>query len=31
VRNILSKLHAVNRRQAADLATRAGWVKKKNT
>ena len=31
VRNILSKLHAVNRRQAADLATRAGWVKKKNS
>ncbi len=30
VRNILSKLHAVNRRQAADLATRAGWVKRKN-
>jgi len=29
VRNILSKLHANNRRQAADLAQREGWVKKK--
>jgi DNA-binding NarL/FixJ family response regulator len=29
VRNILSKLHTVNRRQAADLAHREGWVKKK--
>jgi len=29
VRNILAKLHAVNRRQAADVALREGWVKKK--
>jgi DNA-binding NarL/FixJ family response regulator len=29
VRNILSKLQAVNRRQAADVARREGWVKKK--
>lgn len=28
VRNILSKLHAVNRRQAAKLAAREGWVKR---
>jgi DNA-binding NarL/FixJ family response regulator len=28
VRNILSKLHAVNRRHAAKLATREGWVKR---
>lgn len=31
VRNILSKLHAANRRQAADLAAREGWVKRKKT
>jgi len=31
VRNILGKLHAANRRQAADLATRAGWVRRKKT
>lgn len=30
VRNILSKLHANNRRQAASLALREGWVKKKH-
>jgi DNA-binding NarL/FixJ family response regulator len=30
VRSILSKLHAVNRRHAADVALRQGWVKKKN-
>ncbi|MFN3308157.1 MAG: response regulator [Anaerolineales bacterium] len=29
VRNILSKLHANNRRQAAHFAQREGWVKKK--
>jgi DNA-binding NarL/FixJ family response regulator len=29
VRNILSKLQAANRRQAADLAAREGWIKKK--
>jgi len=29
VRNILGKLHAVNRRQAADVALREGWVRKK--
>ena len=29
VRNILSKLHAVNRRHATELALREGWVKKK--
>jgi len=29
VRNILSKLYAVNRRHAAELALREGWVKKK--
>lgn len=28
VRSILSKLHAVNRREAARLAARAGWVKR---
>lgn len=31
VRNILSKLHAVNRRHAAKLATREGWVNKQQT
>lgn len=30
VRNILNKLHANNRRQAASLAQREGWVKKKS-
>ncbi len=30
VRNILSKLHAVNRRHAADVALREGWLKKKD-
>lgn len=30
VRNILSKLHAVNRRQAAETALREGWIKKKS-
>ncbi len=30
VRNILNKLHANNRRQAANLAQREGWVKKKS-
>jgi DNA-binding NarL/FixJ family response regulator len=29
VRSILSKLHAANRRQAADLAAREGWVRRK--
>jgi DNA-binding NarL/FixJ family response regulator len=29
VRNILSKMHAANRRQAADLALREGWIKEK--
>jgi DNA-binding NarL/FixJ family response regulator len=29
VRNILSKLHAVNRRHATEVALREGWVKKK--
>jgi DNA-binding NarL/FixJ family response regulator len=29
VRNILSKLHAVNRRHAAEVALREGWLKKK--
>jgi len=28
VRNILSKLHAINRRQAAQVAEREGWIKK---
>ncbi|MEK7328733.1 MAG: response regulator transcription factor [Chloroflexota bacterium] len=31
VRNILSKLHAVNRRHAAKLATQEGWVNKQQT
>jgi DNA-binding NarL/FixJ family response regulator len=31
VRNILSKLHAVNRRHAAKLATQEGWVNKQGT
>jgi DNA-binding NarL/FixJ family response regulator len=30
VRNILSKLHAVNRRHAAETALREGWIKKKS-
>jgi DNA-binding NarL/FixJ family response regulator len=30
VRNILSKMQAVNRHQAADLAVREGWIKPKN-
>lgn len=30
VRNILSKLHAINRRQAAQVAEREGWLKKEN-
>jgi DNA-binding NarL/FixJ family response regulator len=29
VRNILSKLHAVNRRHAADLAEREGWLRRR--
>lgn len=29
VRNILSKMHAANRRQAANLAGRQGWIKEK--
>ena len=31
VRNILSKLHAVNRRRASEVALREGWVKRKNS
>jgi len=30
VRNILSKLHAANRRQAAALASREGWIRSKS-
>jgi len=31
VRSILGKLHAANRRQAADLAARQGWLRRKKT